>query len=43
MNDDQFVNWTHQHPLRLIYNSQKGSEQNCDCVKDASPLKIPYL
>jgi len=26
MNDDQFVNWTNQHPLRVMYNSQKVTQ-----------------
>ena len=26
MNDDQFVNWTNQHPLRVIYDSQKVTQ-----------------
>ncbi len=26
MNDDQFVNWTNQHPVRVIYNSQKVTQ-----------------
>jgi len=26
MNDDQFVNWANQHPLRVIYNSQRVTQ-----------------